>query len=138
MTYWLFKEEPAHYSFAELERDGQTTWDGVGNNLALQHLRKVRKGDQVLCYHTGKEKAVVGVMRVLRDPYPDPTEKDSRLVVVDVQPLRRLRRPVSLAELKADPLFASWELIRLPRLSVMPVPGELWERIAELSRQDRA
>src|SRR5271163_1847208 len=124
MAYWLFKEEPDHYSLDKLFRDKRTTWSGVENNLALKHLRSIKKGDQVFYYHTGKEKAVVGVMEVVKGPYPDPTQDDSRLVVVDVKPIRRLNRPVSLAEIKSNPKFADFALVRISRLSVMPVTDE--------------
>jgi predicted RNA-binding protein with PUA-like domain len=127
MSGWLFKEEPSHYSFADLERDGQTRWDGVSNALALQHLRKIRPGDRVFFYHTGKEKAIVGEMRVV---------DGSAEGVVIVAPVRRLRRPVQLARIKADSRLADWELVRLPRLSVLPVSDEQWQCIEELECGD--
>jgi predicted RNA-binding protein with PUA-like domain len=135
MAYWLFKEEPEHYSLEDLFRDKRTTWAGVENNLALKHLRSVQKGDHVFYYHTGKEKAVVGVMEVIKGPYPDPKRDEARLVVVDVKPLRRLNRPVSLAEIKANPKFADFALVRISRLSVMPVTDEHWAEIERLSKQ---
>jgi predicted RNA-binding protein with PUA-like domain len=135
MAYWLFKEEPEHYSLEDLFRDKQTTWAGVENNLALKHLRSVQKGDHVFYYHTGKEKAVVGVMEVVKGPYPDPKRDEARLVVVDVKPIRRLNRPVSLAEIKANPKFADFALVRISRLSVMPVTDEHWAEIERLSKQ---
>jgi predicted RNA-binding protein with PUA-like domain len=133
MGSWLFKEEPDHYSLEQLFRDKRTVWDGVENNLALKHLRSVEKGDRVLYYHTGTEKAVVGVMEVIKGPYRDPTRDDDRFVVVDVKPVRRLDRPVSLAEIKANPEFADFALVRNSRLSVMPVTGEQWAEIERLS-----
>jgi predicted RNA-binding protein with PUA-like domain len=135
MAYWLFKEEPDHYSLEDLFRDKRTTWAGVENNLALKHLRSVQKGDRVLYYHTGKEKAVVGVMEVVKGPYPDPERDDDRLVVVDVKPISRFDRPVSLAEIKADPKFADFALVRISRLSVMPVTDKQWSEIERLSKQ---
>jgi predicted RNA-binding protein with PUA-like domain len=131
---WLFKEEPGHYSYADLERDGTTVWEGVSNSLALQNLRKVRKGDRVLYYHTGKEKAVVGEMRVVRNPQPDPQDSSGKSVTVEVRAVRRLAAPVSLARIKEDPQLRDWDLVRLPRLSVVPVSGAQWDRIEELSR----
>jgi predicted RNA-binding protein with PUA-like domain len=131
MAYWLFKEEPTHYSYADLERDKRTVWDGVDNALARQNLRKVRRGDRILYYHTGKEKAVVGEMRAVRDAEPDPAGRDPKAVVVEVQAVRRLQRPVPLKRIKEDPLLADWELVRLPRLSVVPVSDVQWRRIDE-------
>jgi predicted RNA-binding protein with PUA-like domain len=129
---WLFKEEPDHYSYADLERDGATQWDGVSNNLARQNLRLVKPGDRVLFYHTGKEKAVVGEMRVVTGPESDAQADDPKAVVVTVEPVRRWPHPVSLEQVKADPFFAGWDLIRLPRLSVMAVSAEQWRRLEEL------
>ena len=135
MACWLFKEEPDHYSLEDLFRDKRTIWNGVENNLALKHLRSVQKGDRVLYYHTGPEKAIVGVMEVVKGPYRDPARDDARFVVVDVKPVRRLDRPVSLAEIKANPGFADFDLVRNSRLSVMPVTGEQWAEIERLSKQ---
>jgi predicted RNA-binding protein with PUA-like domain len=132
---WLFKEEPGHYGYSDLERDGTTNWEGVTNNLALQNLRKVRKGDRVLYYHTGKEKAVVGEMRVEHDPRPDPSDRSGKSVLVKVRAVRRFPAPVSLARIKEDPLLGDWDLVRLPRLSVLPVHAVQWERIEELRRE---
>lgn len=135
MAYWLFKQEPSTYSYSQLEKDGRTVWDGVANNLALKHLRTMRKGDKALFYHTGDEKQVVGIMDVVSDPYPDP--KDSKMVVVDVRPAGRLARPVTLEQVKNDQAFAGWELVRISRLSVMPVPGKLWDRMMKMAGTDK-
>lgn len=126
---WLLKSEPGDYSYDDLERDGTTVWDGVANFTALRHMRDVRKGDRALIYHTGKQRAAVGTAKVLSDAYPDPRSDDPRIVVFDVEADERLPRPVTLAEVKADPAFADFDLVRLPRLSVMPVPPDLWRRI---------
>jgi len=131
---WLFKEESTHYSFDDLLRDKRTVWDGVRNNLALKNLRSVKKGDKALFFHTGKERAVVGIMKVVSDPRPDPKLRDERLVVVDVEPLAKLPRPVSLAEIKKNPKFKGWDLLRLPRLSVMPVSQEHWDEIERTAK----
>jgi predicted RNA-binding protein with PUA-like domain len=131
---WLFKEEPEHYNYADLEQDGTTVWDGVTNNLALQNLRKVRKGDRVLYYHTGNEKAIVGEMRAMSDPRPDPQDATGKRVVVEVRAVRRLPAPVSLARIKQESQLQDWELVRLPRLSVVPVSSVQWNRIEELCR----
>jgi predicted RNA-binding protein with PUA-like domain len=128
----LFKEEPDHYSYADLERDGRAVWDGVTNNLARQHLRRVRAGDRVLYYHTGKQKAIVGEMRVVSDARADPKDDDPNAVVVEVVPVRAFARPVPLGQIKADDALVGWELVRLPRLSVMPVTDAQWQRIEEL------
>jgi predicted RNA-binding protein with PUA-like domain len=135
MAYWLFKEEPDHYGYSDLERDQKTLWDGVTNNLARKYLRQVRRGDEILYYHTGKEKAIVGVMRALRDASTDPNRDDPKAVVVQVRPVRRLQQPVSLGRIKEDPLLTSWDLVRLPRLSVMPVSEDQWRRVEELSEK---
>jgi predicted RNA-binding protein with PUA-like domain len=135
MAYWLFKEEPDHYGFADLERDGTTLWDGVTNNLARQNLRKVRRGDAILYYHTGNEKAIVGEMRATSNSKPDPTDADPKAVVVAVKPVRRLQNPVSLKRIKQDPSLAVWDLVRNSRLSVMPVTEQQWQRIQELSTE---
>jgi predicted RNA-binding protein with PUA-like domain len=135
MANWLFKEEPDHYSLEDLFRDKRTAWAGVENNLALKHLRSVQKRDRVFYYHTGKEKAVVGVMEVVKGPYPDPERDDPRFVVVDVKPVSRLSRPVTLAEIKSNPKFADFALVRMSRLSVMPVTDKQWAEIERLSKQ---
>jgi predicted RNA-binding protein with PUA-like domain len=132
---WLFKEEPSSYSFDQFSKDGRTVWAGVRNPLAQKHLRGVKKGDRIFYYHTGGEKAVVGIARALGDAYPDPTDKTGKAVVVDVAAERRLPRPVTLAEIKASNAFASFPLTRLPRLSVMPVSDAEWKEIERLSQQ---
>jgi len=131
---WLFKTEPSTYSWAELARDRRTVWDGVKNALALKHLAAVATGDEVLVYHTGDEKAAVGIAKVVRGAYPDPKQKDARLVVVDLQPVKALARPVALGEMRANPKLAGFDLLRLPRLSVMPVSAEQWAAIMEMAR----
>ncbi len=135
MAYWLFKEEPEQYSYADLEREGSTLWDGVTNNLARQNLRKVSRGDRVFYYHTGKQKAVVAEIRAISDPQPDPSGEDTKAVVVKIEPVRWLKHPVPLERVKKDRLLATWDLVRLPRLSVMPVTAEQWRRVEELSEQ---
>jgi predicted RNA-binding protein with PUA-like domain len=134
MAQWLVKEEPEHYSYDALVREGKTVWAGVKNPLAQKHLRAVRKGDRIFYYHTGKEKAVVAIARAASDAYPDPKDKEGKAVVVDVVPDKKLPRPVTLAEIKADPSFASFALVRMSRLSVMPVSDAEWARIEKMSR----
>ena len=129
---WLFKEEPSNYSFDTLVSDGKTSWTGVRNPVAQKNLRAVRKGDRIFFYHTGKEKSVVGIAKAAADAYPDPADKDGKLYAVDVAPVKKLKQPVTLASVKADKFFATFALTRVPRLSVMPVTDEQWERIVEM------
>lgn len=123
---WLFKTEPEEYSYTDLERDTKCVWDGVSNNLALKNLREVKLGDEILIYHTGHEKAIVGVAEVISEPYTDPTANDDHLVVVNLKPKRRLAQPLTLAEIKAIDGLSAFDLVRLPRLSVMPISNEHW------------
>jgi len=132
---WLFKEEPTHYSYDDLAKDKKTSWSGVRNPLAQKHLRSVRKGDLVFYYHTGDEKAIVGVMKATGDAYPDPADKSGKLYAVDVAPVEKLGRPVTLAEIKADRRFTEFPLTRISRLSVMPVSATEWKLIEQLSRK---
>jgi predicted RNA-binding protein with PUA-like domain len=132
MANWLFKEEPETYSFADLVRDGQTIWSGVANPQAQQHLRSVKKGDRVFFYATGKVKAIVGVMEVTADPTPDPADGSGKRVVVTVKSIRALKVPVALGAIKAEKAFAKWELVKQARLSVMPVPDELWVKVEKM------
>jgi predicted RNA-binding protein with PUA-like domain len=132
---WLLKTEPTAYSWADLERDGRTAWDGVKNALALKHLAAVAEGDEALVYHTGDEKAAVGIAQVVRGAYPDPRQKDPRLVVVDLRPLRALEHPVCLADMRANRKLAGFDLLRLPRLSVMPVSAAYWTAIMEMAKR---
>jgi predicted RNA-binding protein with PUA-like domain len=130
---FLFKEEPSHYSFDDLARDGKTSWTGVKNPLAQKHLRSVKKGDRIFYYHTGSEKAVVAIAKAAGDAYPDPKDKAGKLVAVDVVPVKKLARPVTLAEIKARPEFAGFPLVRISRLSVMPVSDREWAAIEKLA-----
>jgi predicted RNA-binding protein with PUA-like domain len=132
---WLFKEEPSSYSFAQFTKDGGTTWSGVKNPLAQKHLRSVKKGDRIFYYHTGNERAVIGIARAVDDAYPDPKDKAGKASVVDVAPVRALQRPVTLAEIKASKAFATFPLTRLPRLSVMPVSDAEWKEIERMASQ---
>jgi predicted RNA-binding protein with PUA-like domain len=130
---WLFKEEPENYSYDDLVRDGKTTWTGVRNPLAQKHLRSVAKGDRIFFYHTGSQKSVVGVMKAAAASYPDPADKSGKLYAVDVTPLKKLKQPVTLASIKADKAFAAFPLVRLSRLSVMPVNDQEWSRIEKMA-----
>ena len=131
---WLVKEEPEHYSFEQFVADGKTVWSGVRNPVAQRNLRAMKKGDRVFFYHTGKEKAVIGTAKVAAEAYADPQDKSGKLVVVELVPDRKLKRPVTLAEIKAAGRFADFALVRIPRLSVMPVTEEQWEAIEAMAR----
>ena len=126
-NHWLFKTEPSVYSYQQLVKDKKTVWDGVANNLALKNLRDIKKGEQIFIYHTGDEKAAVGVARALSGAYADPEKKDPKLLVVDIEPVRELKRPVTLAEVKAHPKLKNFDLVRNSRLSIMKVSDEQWE-----------
>ena len=130
---WLFKEEPANYSFDALLKDKRAVWTGVKNPVAQRHLHAVQRGDRILYYQTGKEKAIVGIAKALGDGYPDPTDKTGKLAVVDVGPVRKLGRPVTLAAIKADPAFSTCPLVRISRLSVMPITDAEWTRIEQMA-----
>lgn len=134
MRYWLLKTEPSDYSFDDLENEPSgTVWDGVKNFAALKQLREMQKGDRAIVYHTGRERQAMGIAEVTSDPYPDPQEDDERIVVVDVKAGPRLGRPVTLKELKEEELFDGHPLLKQPRLSVMELAPELWERLLALS-----
>jgi predicted RNA-binding protein with PUA-like domain len=133
VNYWLLKTEPDAYSFADLQREGTTVWDGVANNAALKHMRDMRPGDQALIYHTGDERQAVGLAEVTSASYPDPNGDDPKLVVVDVKALRPLTKPITLAAIKSDGAFVDFALVRQGRLSVVPVPPMLWERLLSMA-----
>lgn len=135
MAHWLLKTEPDCYSWDNLVRDKRTTWDGVSNGLALKNIRSMKKGDTALIYHTGGERAAIGIANVVSAPHPDPKAEDDRPAVVDVKPKKKLPRPVTLDEIKADPKFAGWDLLRIGRLGVVPVPPPMWDRILELAQE---
>jgi predicted RNA-binding protein with PUA-like domain len=132
-SYWLVKSEPAKYAYADLERDGRTVWDGVRNNAAALHLKAMKVGDEVLYYHSQEGLAVVGVAKVVKEAFPDATDPAGRFVAVELAPVRPLKRPVTLQEMKANPALASLEMIRQGRLSVSPVRPEEWKAIQKMS-----
>ena len=129
MAFWLLKTEPSEYSFAQLLSDKTTRWNGVTNNLALKHLRAMGVGDEVAIYHTGDEKAVVGLGRVTKAAYPDPEADDPKVVAVDIAAGKALKAPVALATFRADPVLATTALVRMPRLSVVPLTTDQWQRV---------
>jgi predicted RNA-binding protein with PUA-like domain len=126
-TRWLFKTEPSVYSFQQLQKDKKTMWDGVANNLALKNLKDIKKGDPILIYHTGDEKQAVGIARALGGAYPDPSKGNPKLLVVDIEPVEALAKPVTLAEVKANKKLANFDLVRLSRLSIMKVSDDQWK-----------
>ena len=132
---WLVKEEPENYSYTQFAADGTTIWAGVKNPVAQRNLREMKKGDRVFFYHTGKEKAIVGTATVSVPAYPDPKDTSGRLVVVELAAGKALKRPVTLAEIKADKRFNTMPLVRIPRLSVQPVTDEQWDLIEEISKR---
>jgi predicted RNA-binding protein with PUA-like domain len=132
---WLLKTEPSAYSYDDLEREGRAVWDGVTNPVALKNLRAMKAGDEAFVYHTGDEKAVVGRARVARAAYADPKKGDARLVVVDLEPVGRLKVPVTLAEIKAMPAFADSPLVRQGRLSVVPLTPPQWKAVLDRGRK---
>jgi len=135
---FLVKEEPSNYSYDTFATDKGTTWSGVKNPLAQKHLRSIKKGDLVFYYHTGDEKAVIGIARAAGDAYPDPADRSGKAHVVDFVPVKKLARPVTLAEVKADKRFADFPLTYMPRLSVMPVTDKQWEWIVALSETNQS
>ncbi|HUG46258.1 MAG TPA: EVE domain-containing protein [Sphingomicrobium sp.] len=132
MAHWLMKSEPGTYSWADLLREGSTEWDGVRNNAARLHLKAMKRGDEAFFYHSGDERAVIGIMRVNREAAPDP--KDSDWVSVEVEPVRTLERPVTLKEIKGRERLQKMELVRQSRLSVSPVRDEEWDAIVMMGK----
>ena len=138
VNYWLAKQEPSGprgYNILQLKKDKNTIWDGVHNNLALKHIRNMKKGDLVFFYHTGDERQVVGIMSVTSNPYPNPEEDNERFVVVDVKFKSLLAKSVGLDEIKKQKGLENWELLRISRLSVMPVPKSIWDLIIKMSKK---
>lgn len=133
MAYWLLKTEPQDYSYQDLEKAGRAVWDGVKNALALKYLRTMQPQDEALIYHTGKERAVVGVAQILTHPYPDPALNDLKLVVVELKAMRSLLTPVTLKQIQQTQDLQDFELLRLPRLSVVPVTEQHWQRIEQIA-----
>jgi predicted RNA-binding protein with PUA-like domain len=132
---FLVKEEPTHYSFDDFVKDGGTVWSGVKNPLAQKHLRSIKKGDTVFYYHTGDQKAVVGIAKAATAAYADPEDPAGKAHVVDLVPVRKLPRSVSLSEIKADRRFKDFPLTYMPRLSVMPVTDQQWDWIVAMARE---
>jgi len=132
-SHWLVKSEPNTYSYADLERDGRTVWDGVRNNAAALHLKSMQEGDEVLFYHSQEGLAVVGVAKVIRTAFPDASDPSGRFVAVEIAPVRPLKRPVTLAEMKAEPALSGMVMLRQGRLSVSPVSDAEWAAILKMA-----
>ena len=130
---WLFKEEPTHYSYDDLVRDKRTLWSGVNTPVAQKNLRSLKKNDRIFYYHTGDERAIVGIAKALTDAYADTKDQTWKAGLVDVGPVRKLRRPVTLAEIKAKKEFRDFPIVRISRLSVMPVSDREWEEIEKMA-----
>ena len=135
MAYWLCKQEPSSYNIEMLQKDKKTSWDGVHNNLALKHIREMKKGDLAFFYHSGDERQIVGVMEIVSEAYPNPEEEDPRFVAIDVKFKNLLKKPVTLAQIKANKKFKDWDLLRISRLSVMPTPPQIWSEIVKISQK---
>ena len=127
MNYWLLKTEPSDYTYDDLVRDKKTVWDGVANNAALINIRNARKGDLAFIYHTGDERQIVGIAQLISDPYADPKLDNPKMAVFDVKPVKKLKTPVTLAQIKADKKYSEFRLIKEGRLSVVSVPKEFWD-----------
>jgi predicted RNA-binding protein with PUA-like domain len=133
MAKWFVKSEPSVYSYADLERDGKTVWDGVRNNTAAIHLRTMKVGDEVFYYHSNEGLEIVAIAKVVREAFPDASDPKGRYVAVELAPVRRLRKPVTLAQLKANPALANMAVLRLFRISVSPVTDEEWAEILKMA-----
>jgi predicted RNA-binding protein with PUA-like domain len=133
MAHWLVKSEPNTYAYSDLERDGRTVWDGVRNNAAALHLKAMKAGEEVLFYHSQEGLAVVGIAQVAKEAFPDASDPSGRFVAVELAPVRPLKRPVTLTQMKAEPRLAEMQMIRQSRLSVSPVSAEEWATILEMA-----
>ena len=136
MAYWLVKSEPSSYNWEQFEKDGQTRWDGIRNYAARLHLRTMKKGDEVFFYHSNEGLSIIGIAKVIKEAYHDPTTKDDRWIAVDLKAFKRLKHPVSLETIKKDKRLKDMALIRISRLSVQPVKDEEWKAILELSSNE--
>lgn len=132
MAYWLVKSEPFKYSWDQFVKDKQTFWDGVRNYAARNNLREMKKGDEVLFYHSNEGTEIVGIAKVAKEAYQDPTTDDTNWVVVDLKPVKKIKKPVTLSQVKADDRLKNMALVRLGRLSVQPVTDEEWDIIMQL------
>ena len=137
MAYWLVKSEPSHYSWEKFEKDGKTIWDGIRNYAARLHLKTMKKGDEVFFYHSNEGLDIVGIAKVIKEAYQDPSTNDEAWVAVDLKPVKKLKHPVSMQQIKADKRLKDMALLRISRLSVQPVKVEEWKTVIELSNQSK-
>ena len=137
MAYWLVKSEPSAYSWEQLEKDKQTVWSGVRNYAARLHLRNMKKGDEVFFYHSNEGLDIVGIAKVIKEAYQDPSTNDEAWVAVDLKPVKKLKHPVSMQQIKADKRLKDMALLRISRLSVQPVKEEEWKAVIEMSNQSK-
>lgn len=135
MSYWLVKSEPSNYSWDQFVKDGMTHWDGVRNYAARLHLRAMKKGDEVFFYHSNEGTEIVGIAKVTREAYQDPTTSDEAWVAVDLKPLKKLKHSVSLKQIKEEKRLSDMALLRISRLSVQPVKEEEWNLVMEMSKK---
>jgi predicted RNA-binding protein with PUA-like domain len=133
MAYWLLKSEPFEYSWEQLEKDKKIFWDGVRNYAARNNLRAMKKGDLAFFYHSNEGLEIVGIVKIIKEAYQDPTTKEEAWVAVDVAPFKKLKKPVTLAQIKSDKRLQNIALVKLSRLSVQPVTSEEWDFIIELA-----
>ncbi len=134
MRHWLLKSEPEVYSWERLVKDGRTHWDGVRNHQAANNLKAMKRGDRAFFYHSGDERAIVGVAEIVKEAYPDPSDPDGRFVMVDVKPVRAAKAPVTLAAIKAEPKLKDLALVRQGRLSVVPVAADEWQILCAMGQ----
>lgn len=134
MAHWLVKSEPFKYSWEQFEKDGKTTWDGVRNYAARLHLNAMKKGDEAFFYHSNEGLEIVGIAKISKEAFQDPTTPDERWVAVELKPVKKLKKPVTLQQIKADKRLKEMALLRISRLSVQPVTDEEWNIVLELSR----
>lgn len=135
MNYWLLKTEPSVFSYDDLLKDKKTVWDGVGHPTALINIRNSRKGDLAFIYHTGDERSIVGIAEIISDPYKDPNQDNPKYTVFEIKPVKKLKTPVTLAQIKSNKKYSDFRLVKEGRLSVVPVPKEFWEDFIKMSEK---
>ena len=134
---WLLKTEPNEYSYTDLEKESTAVWDGVKNALALKNMRTMLPGEEAFIYHTGKERRIMGIAQVASNAYPDPKLNDIKRLVIDIRAVQKLAKPITLAQIKQDERFSGFDLLRLPRLSIVPVLPQYWQRLLEMTKDSK-